>query len=67
MSSRYMRVKQSPWRYIGAAVAFFGLVVFLATLHTSASGPQYAYPTITNTTIDLLDDIFNTTLGVCLA
>ncbi|MCJ1393115.1 hypothetical protein MMC18_005987 [Xylographa bjoerkii] len=64
MSSSYLHMKQPSWRYIVAAVAFFGLVVvLLATRHSSSSGPQDAYSTTVHAVIDILDDIYNTTLG----
>ena len=68
MSSRSRHMKPPPWRYVAAAVALFGLIVlFLASQHSDSSEPGNVVPSTTNShaRTDILDDIYNTTLGVC--
>ncbi|MCJ1292122.1 hypothetical protein MMC34_003672 [Xylographa carneopallida] len=59
-------MKPPPWRYVAAAVALFGLIVlFLASQHSDSSEPGNVVPSTTNShaRTDILDDIYNTTLG----
>lgn len=67
MPSSYLQIKQPPWRYIASAAAFVTIaIVLFAGYRNRDSVPRLA---ITGAKgrgdLGLVDDVFNSTLGVC--